>query len=57
MDKKRISHDILNSLDRLRIMHDLAKDQNFSVIGREEILTDLESTIKSLEADLKLLLQ
>ena len=57
MDKKKISHDILNSLDRLRIMHDLAKDQNFSVIGREEILTDLESTIKSLEADLKLLLQ
>lgn len=57
MDKKKNSHDILNCLERLRIMHDLARDQNFSVIGKEEILADLKLTLKSLEEDFKTLLQ
>ena len=44
-------------IERLRIMHDLAKDQNFSVISKEELLLDLDETLKSLEKDLKELAQ
>lgn len=57
MDKKKLSHDILNMLERLRIMHDLAKDQNFSAIPKEEILEDLNQTLKELEKNLKALIQ
>lgn len=57
MDKRQLSHNILNMLERLRIMHDLAKDQNFSVISKEELLNDLEETLKGLEKDLKNLVQ
>lgn len=56
MDKKKLSHDILNALERLRIMHDLARDQNFSMIPKDEISSDLSDTIKKLEKDLKDLL-
>jgi hypothetical protein len=38
-------------------MHDLAKDQNFTVIKKEEVLSDLEETLEKLEADLKALIQ
>lgn len=44
-------------LDRLRIMHDLAKDENFSEISREEMLGDLDETLSHLEKDLKELIQ
>ena len=57
MDKRQLSHDILNILERLRIMHDLAKDQNFSVISKDEIKGDLEEALKKLEEDFKTLLQ
>lgn len=57
MDKKLLSHNILNMLDRLRIMHDLAKDQNYSVISKEELLSDLSETLSQLEKDLKELIQ
>jgi hypothetical protein len=57
LDKKLLSHNILNMIERLRIMHDLAKDQNFSVISKEELLLDLDETLKSLEKDLKELAQ
>jgi hypothetical protein len=57
MDKRQLSHNILNMLERLRIMHDLAKDQNFSVISKEELLKDLDETLKGLEQDLKKLAQ
>ncbi len=57
MDKRQLSHNILNMLERLRIMHDLAKDQNFSVISKEELLKDLEETLRGLEQDLKNLAQ
>lgn len=53
MDKRQLSHDVLNMLERLRIMHDLAKDQNFSQIGKEEVLEDLETTLEKLKRDLK----
>lgn len=57
LDKRQLSHDILNMLERLRIMHDIAKDQNFTVIKKEEVLSDLEETLHKLEADLKALIQ
>lgn len=57
MDKKQLSHNILNLLERLRIMHDLAKDQNYSVISKEELLGDLTETLKNLEKDLRELAQ
>jgi uncharacterized protein (DUF885 family) len=44
-------------LERLRIMHDLAKDQNFTVIKKEELLSDLEDALKKLDKDLKALIQ
>jgi hypothetical protein len=44
-------------LERLKIMHDIAKDQNFEVISREEILADLEETLTKLNSDLRALLQ
>jgi hypothetical protein len=55
-DKRKLSHDILNALERLRIMHDLARDQNFSLISKDEVQNDLGETLKNLEADLKTLL-
>lgn len=57
MDKRLLSHNILNMLERLRIMHDLAKDQNFSEISKEELLSDLDETLAKLEKDLKELVQ
>lgn len=58
MDTKRqLSHDILNAIERLRIMHDLAKDQNFGVISKEEIKSDLDESLKKLKEDFEKLLQ
>lgn len=57
MDKRLLSHDILNMLERLRIMHDLAKDQNFSVISKDELKSDLDETLKQLEENFKKLIQ
>ena len=56
MDSKKLSHDILNALERLRIMHDLIKSQNFSVIPKDEMEKDLESEIKKLEENFRILL-
>lgn len=57
LDKRQLSHDILNMIERLRIMHELAKDQNFSVISKEELKNDLEETLKKLSEDFKTLIQ
>ncbi len=57
MDKRQLSHDILNMIERLRIMHDLAKDQNFSVISKEELKNDLDETLKKLSEDFNILIQ
>ena len=57
LDKRQLSHDILNMLERLRIIHDLAKDQNFAVIKKEELLNDLAETLQKLEVDFKKLIQ
>ena len=51
-----ISHDILNMIERLRIMHDLIKRKNYDTISREEIEVDLDVTLKKLKEDFELLL-
>jgi hypothetical protein len=45
MDKRQISHDILNILERLRIMHDLIRDQNYEDIPKAELMNDLNETL------------
>ncbi len=49
MDKRQLSHDILNILERLRIMHDLIKDQNYEHIPKKELLTDLNENLALLK--------
>lgn len=53
MDKRKLSHDIMNMLERLRIMHDLVKDENFQSISKEEIKNDLDETLQNLIKDFK----
>ena len=57
MDKNKISHDILNILERLRIMHDLLKRADFSDISRDEINRDLEVAMKDLKEKFQALAQ
>ena len=45
MDKRQLSHDILNILERLRIMHDLIKDKNYDHIPKDELITDLNENL------------
>jgi hypothetical protein len=57
MDKSLLSHDILNILERLRIMHDLLKENNFENIPKEEILSDLEENLIQLKLNFEKLSQ
>ena len=57
MDRRQISHDILNILERLRIMHDLARDKNFEVITESELKNDLKENLDQLKKDFEKLLQ
>lgn len=57
MSNRKVSHDILNILERLKIMHDLIKDKNFSDISEEEIKNDLKESLKKLETDFEELFQ
>lgn len=56
-DSRQVSHDIMNALERLRIMHDLVKDKKFEMISKEEITGDLQETLEKLKKDFDLLLQ
>lgn len=56
MDSKKLSHDILNSIERLRIMHDLIKSQNYAAIPKEELVTDLDEELKKLRENFSQLL-
>ncbi len=38
-------------------MHDLARDQDFTVIKKDELLADLADTVRQLEANLRALAQ
>lgn len=57
MDKKKLSHDILNILERLRIMHDLIRDQNFEHIPKEELMSDLKENLDQLNKNFEKLTQ
>ncbi len=57
MDKKKLSHDILNILERLRIMHDLIRDQNFEHIPKEELMADLKENLELLNKNFEKLTQ
>lgn len=46
----------MNALERLRIMHDLIKTQNYSVISRDEMVKDLEDELKKLRENFETLL-
>lgn len=56
MDSKKLSHDILNALERLRIMHDLVKGQNYATIPKAEIEKDLAEELKKLRENFDKLL-
>ncbi len=56
MDSKKLSHDILNSIERLRIMHDLIKSQNYAAIPKDELINDLDEELKKLREDFAKLL-
>ncbi len=49
MHKHQISHDILNILERLRIMHDLIKEKNFEHIPQDELMEDLKTNLEELK--------
>jgi len=49
MNKDLLSHEILNILERLRIMHDLLREQNFSHISKEELQSDLSTNLDLLK--------
>ena len=56
-NQRKLSHDILNMIERLRIMHDLAKDKNFEAISKEELQQDLKEALEKLKQDFEQLLQ
>jgi hypothetical protein len=55
--ERQLSHDILNALERLRIMHDLLKEKNFKSISKDELTQDLKVTLQKLEVDFEKLAQ
>ncbi len=57
MDKRKTSHDILNILERLRIMHDLAYEQSFEHVSKDELLHDLDDNLKLLKEKFEELVQ
>ncbi len=57
MDKNSVSHEILNILDRLKIMHDLIANQNYQVIQKEEIKEDLKENLERLKTQFDKLTQ
>ncbi|MBA2404957.1 MAG: hypothetical protein H0V66_09320 [Bdellovibrionales bacterium] len=57
MDNRQLSHDILNILERLRIMHDLIKDKNYEHIPKDELLTDLNENLEALKKKFDILAQ
>lgn len=57
MNKHHLSHDILNILERLRIMHDLLKEQRFEQISKEELMADLVENLELLKKNFDQLAQ
>jgi hypothetical protein len=57
MNKDLLSHEILNILERLRIMHDLLREKNFSHISKQEIQSDLTTNLDLLKKHFEKLAQ
>ena len=57
MDKRKVSHDILNLLERLRIMHDLIRDKKFDDISKEELESDLQESLQELQKNFDQVIQ
>jgi hypothetical protein len=57
MNKDLLSHEILNILERLRIMHDLLREKNFSHISKQEIQSDLTTNLDLLNKHFEKLAQ
>ena len=57
MDNQKLSHDILNILERLRIMHDLIKEKNFEHIPKDELINDLQENLDLLKKNFEKLSQ
>jgi len=55
--QNQLSHDILNLIERLRIMHDIVKDKKFNQISEEEFFQDLDETLKDLKSHFEQLAQ
>jgi CRISPR/Cas system-associated endonuclease Cas3-HD len=55
MNKSKLSHDILNILERLRIMHELIKEQNYQHIPKDELMKDLQENLDLLKKHFDLL--
>ncbi len=56
-NNRQLSHDILNLLERLRIMHDIAIDGNYQSIGKDELEEDLKEALRDLAERFDKLLQ
>lgn len=56
-DKRHLSHDILNILERLRIMHELIRDQNYEHIPKDELMVDLQENLDLLKKHFEKLAQ
>ena len=56
MDTKKLSHDIQNAISRLKIMHDIAKDEKFDLIPKDELKKDLAETLEDLKKNFEILL-
>lgn len=55
MNSSKLSHDILNILERLRIMHDLIKEQNYQHIPKDELMKDLQENLDLLKKNFEYL--
>lgn len=49
MDNQKLHHDIVNDIERLKIMLDLLMKNQFNEISKDEIKKDLKDSLLSLE--------
>ncbi len=57
MINNKIIHDVINYIERLRIMLDIAKNKKFEQVSKEELTEDLEATLKEIKISFDKLLQ
>lgn len=57
MSKEHLSHEILNILERLHIMHDLVENQNYTDIPKAELIKDLSESLELLKSQFEKFVQ